>query len=163
MTKGRKAAVAPDSARLEQLQARLKREGRLNAEEAAELMDGEFRRQRRDHDERLALRRRIRRGQRPATTQPPNPAQASLDLTYAVLRAERERLLAELEFLRQQVTAAEQAQAEMRRLMLALTASKPREREGPPVDQGAVQSQAQAPASRRRRWQRIRGTASTHD
>ena len=160
MTKGRKAPAAPDAARLKQLQAKLKREGRLSPEEAAELMDGEFRRQRHDHDERLAQRRRTRRSQRPAPVQPPAPAQPSLDVTFAVFRAERERLVAELEFLRQQVTLAEQAQAEMRRLMLAVTVPKLPEPEGPQVDQAEARPEGRASALRRGLWQRIRGADS---
>jgi len=163
MTKGRKAPAAPDAARLKQLQAKLKREGRLSPEEAAELMDGEFRRQRHDHDERLAQRRRTRRSQRPAPVQPPAPAQPSLDVTFAVFRAERERLVAELEFLREQLIAAEQAQAEMRRLLLTVTAPKPREPEGPQDDQGVAQPQEQTPARRRGLWPRLRRADSRHD
>jgi hypothetical protein len=155
MTKGRKAPVAPDAARLEQLQAKLKREGGLNPDEAAELMDGEFRRQRHDHDERIAERRRTRRSQPPPPMQEPPAAQASLDLTFAVFRAERERLVAELEFLREQVTAAEQAQAEMRRLMLAATMAKQSETQGP-----GLEPQAQASEPRRGFWQRLRGADS---
>jgi hypothetical protein len=161
MTKGRRAPAPPDGARLQQLQAKLKREGRLSPEESAELMDGEFRRQRHDHDERLAQRRRIRRSQRPPPLPPPAGAPVSLDLTYAVLRAERERLVAELEFLRQQVRAAEQAQAEMRRLMLAVTLPRPRESEGPGLDRAAAEPEGEAPAQRRGLWQRIRGAESS--
>jgi hypothetical protein len=162
MTEGRKAPATPDAARLQQLQAKLQREGRLSPEESAELMDGEFRRQRHDHDERLAQRRRIRRSQRPQPLPSPAGAPVSLDVTYAVLRAERERLVAELEFLRQQVRAAEQAQAEMRRLMLAVTMPKPREHEGPQLDRAAARPGGEAAASRRGLWQRIRGAESSH-
>jgi hypothetical protein len=162
MTKGRKAPATPDAARLQQLQAKLQREGRLSPEESAELMDGEFRRQRHDHDERLAQRRRIRRSQRPQPVPPPTGAPVPLDVTYAVLRAERERLVAELEFLRQQVRAGEQAQAEMRRLMLAVTMPKPREHEGRQLERAAARPGGEAAAPRRGLWQRIRGAESSH-
>ena len=163
MTKGRRAPEDPDAARLKLLQAKLKREGRLGPEETAELMDGAFRLRRHDHDERLAERRRQSRRQGLLPVQPPAPAEPSFDITYAVFRAERERLVAELEFLREQLIAAEQAQAEMRRLLLTVTAPKPREPEGPQDDQGVAQPQEQTPARRRGLGPRLRRADSRHD
>ena len=162
MSKGRIAPAAPDVARLKQLQAKLKREGRLSPEEPAELMDGEFRRRRHDHDQRLAQRRRASRGQRAPLLQRPTGEHAALDITYAVFRAERERLLAELEFLRQQVTAAQHAQAEMRRLMLSVVAPKPPGGEGPGADQATLPEE-ERPVPGRRLWQRLRGAGSNRD